>query len=348
VHVIISYILLLAIIRLLMIQRFNKKIFTAISGLGIFFIAALRSKQFGPDTYGYVRRYIAQSYESFASTWSEFISFELTDPFFFLFRDLINITGASYQVWLGILSGIFIFSASKVIYRYSDEPYISYISLISLGYLYFSFTGLRQAMAIPLILLSYQYLRERKLWPFIFIVLVASLFHASALIFLIAYPLANIKLGYKHYLGIIAALIVAMFLGDYIRYLVEIFGWTETIAGYAERERALTLAGFIIQLFIFLFCLFYKNNVLEADNKNLSLYNLLFLGLIFQSFTPVIAEFFRISMYFSIFGIILIPKAINAEKDKKLKVVVYLGIICALIAYIFYQQTFSDFKFFWN
>lgn len=346
--IIISYIGFSGFIRLITLNSTKKKSFIYISGATLFIIAALRSVYFGSDPIGYVLSYRKLSYQSLSSLWFNLINYSGKDPFFSFFSKILNMSGVSAQLWLAILSGIFIFSVSKLIYKYSDEPYISYISLISLGYFYFSLTGLRQATAIAIILLSYKYLRERKLLNFILFVLFASLFHASALIFLIAYPISQININIKQIIGIISALMITIYFSSFIRQIIRYIAWTETIASYADRQVTLNYSGFIIQFAIFIFCWAFKDKVLEKDHKNITLYNLLFLGLVFQSFSTIVAEFFRVSYYFSIFNIILIPKAIDVIDHKGLKMYVYLVILSIFIIYFLRSGSFQEFAFFWE
>lgn len=66
-----------------------------------------------------------------------------------------------------------------------------------------------------------------------------------------------------------------------------------------------------------LFCIFYYKENIREESKDISLYNLMFMGLVFQTFTPIIGEFFRISMYFSILNIALIPNTLIMEKIRR-------------------------------
>jgi len=347
-YIIIFYITIISLIRFIFYNKINSKYFVIIAGFLLFLIAAFRSVDFGPDARWYANMFLELENRKLSDLWMDFITGTGKDPFFNFFSKLISLFGVSYQIWLAILSGIFIYSVSKFIYKYSDEPYISYIALMSLGYFFFSLTGLRQAFSISLILLSYSFLRERKLVAFISFVAAAYLFHSSALIFIIAYPIANIKIRFIHILGVGMALLSSIYFSDNIRYLVGMLGWTDSIIDYAERDISLTYSGFIIQLFILFFCLIYKNKVLEVDEKNLSLYNLLILGVVFQAYASVIAEFFRISMYFSIFSIVLITKSIVAEREKILKQILSFAICAVLIAYLLWTSSFIGFRFFWN
>ncbi|SEL32528.1 EpsG family protein [Carnobacterium iners] len=340
--IIIGYI---AIVGMSRIISPNKKFFSLIASFSLLIIAAFRSIEFGSDTIGYVKAYQELEYKSLSILIKEFLFGNGKDPVFYIFSKLINMSGANFRIWLLILSGIFIFSVERTIRKYSPYPYLSYVAIISLGYFFFSLTGLRQTLALSLILLSYPFLKEKKKLPFIVIVFIASLFHSSALVFLFSYPLANMRLGYKHILGLGASLFISVFFSDYIRYFVKIFSWTETLSSYALQEAKLSYSGFIIQLSILLFCVIFKERLIKEDTKNLILYNLLFIGLIFQSFAPVIAEFFRISMYFSIFSIILVPRAINVVKDKNLRVLVYFIIFILFVSYILWTNSFYSYNF---
>ena len=347
--ILIAYIAIISIIKLAMLLKSKyKKIFVITASSLLFLLSACRHINFGSDTVAYVKRYISLVDTSLSQVWINFITGAEKDPFFYFISKLISLLGFNYQVWLAIIAAIFCFSVSKFIYDYSDDPYISFISLISLGYLYFSLSGLRQTIALSIILLSYKYLKENKLMPFIALVLFGSLFHKSAMVFLIAYPLGNMKIGWKQVTGIVVAPMLAYFFKPQVLGVLYYVNRGGNYSYLIEQGTTLNLMGFIIQLFIYLFCIFYKKRVLKSDVKNLKLYNLLFLGLIFQSFTIVVAEMFRVSMYFSIFSIALIPKAINTEKDRWLRRIVYLAVFVALTSYILWAGSFSGFKFFWE
>lgn len=347
--VVYSSIILLGLIKLILPKNKSCNIFLIfLASMLLFLISSFRSISFGTDTIGYVNSYILLGYRNLSDLWLNFITNTGKDPFFYLVSKIVNLTGASYQIWLAAIAGIFSYSIAKLIDKYSEEPYLSFVSLISLGYFYFSLTGLRQTMALSFIVLSYNYLRERKLIAFVTLVIMGSLFHSTAIIFLIAYPISNIKVGWKQTLGILMLFIGVYFFKNQVREIISYFNIIEVYQSYNEREVALSFSGFIIQLFIYLFCLWFKDDILKDDIKNQSLYNLLFLGLVFQLLAVIIAEFFRISMYFSIFGIILIPNALNKIKDKNLKIIVYLLVFSAFMLYLFRNGTFNGYKFYWQ
>lgn len=346
--VITAYLLYITVFSLLLNKNKNKKMFLLISLGGLFIIAALRSINFGIDVVWYVNTYEKLSYISINQIALDFIQGNGKDQFFYLISKVFEIIGINHQMWLSILSGIFLVSVYKIIEKYSPIPYLSIIMLISLGFYYFTLTGIRQGLAISIVLLSFDLLRKKRIIPFIIIVFIAALFHASALIFLIAIPIINLDVELKQVAIIILALVVAFFMGDYIRYGVSFIGWTDTLSGYATRSATLNLTGFFIQLSIYLFCFYFRSRLIKSEETNKLLLNLLLLGLVFQSFTIVIAEFFRISLYFSIFSILLVPRSIVQINNKHLRLLIYIVIIVILVFYIYWSGNFSDYEFFWS
>nr|WP_238942613.1 EpsG family protein [Planococcus beigongshangi] len=345
---IIILLLVMTIVKLILYKRRKSMIFIFIMSVLLFLIASLKSVKFAPDVINYINHFNKIGNQSTLSIWTNFLNGSVKDPFFDFLLKLFSNLNINHFTWLALFSFVFLVSIAILIYRYSSDFYLSYIAFISLGYFFFSLTGLRQSLAMAFIILSYKYLREKKFMPFLFIVLFASLFHSSALIFLIAYPLSFVKIGIKHLITLLITLLTAVFFGDFIRSLINSVGWNDSLISYAEREVTLNYSGFIIQLSIFIFCLIYKNKIIQQNPKDITFFNLIFIGLIFQSFTIVVAEFFRVSLYFSIFNIILITKAIMLENDKKARVLIYFLILFALVVYIFWSGTFFSYEFFWN
>ena len=83
-----------------------------------------------------------------------------------------------------IISFITLFGICVFVYKYSSIKWMSILLFISLGFYYTSFNMIRQFIAIAIVMLSYKYLIEKNFLKFFMIVLCASLFHMSALIFI--------------------------------------------------------------------------------------------------------------------------------------------------------------------
>lgn len=83
----------------------------------------------------------------------------------------------------------------RFIYKYSEDVVLSILGFMSLGILGFYMTGFRQSMAISLCLLALEMAERKRLPAFVLLVLLASLLHQTAVVFLPVYFVMNIKVN---------------------------------------------------------------------------------------------------------------------------------------------------------
>ena len=91
---------------------------------------------------------------------------------------------------------------------------------------------------------------------------------------------------------------------------------------------------------VVLITLGYISNKKVSYDDNI-LYNLATLGSIFLCFTPVVTEFYRLSLYFNVFNVVLISNdLLNLQnnkilKDKRIRVGIYMVFLVFLVFYFF-------------
>ena len=327
----------------------NKYKFIYVAMFMLFLLSALRSGIYSGDTIRYMRyydRYASYSFNQMLELYKEGLT---KDPTYHMTAWLFSRVFENSQWWIAFLSAIFCFAVGRLIYKKSLVPIVSIVMYITLGYFSFSMTGLRQSVGIVIILLSYPFLERRKLIPFVIMILLASLYHTTAIVFLIAYPFATMKFGKYHIIAAIFALAVFyLFRTQLLEALNSLLGEQERFQNYISGEaHTLTMSGFIIQCFIFAFAMFYYRRMVNKDKNNLVLYNLSFFGLAFQLYSSFIAEMFRISMYFSIFNIILIANVTDCEGDARSKEITQAILIGVLLLYMLSGGMYQ-YKFFWE
>ncbi len=315
------------------------------SGIPLFLYAALRGSSVGTDTLRYINSYLINTNYKL----SEMLSMidELKDPGYQILTQVFSNVFPNPQWWLAFVAGIYTISVFSLIKNYSPYPIISVLSFVALGYFSFSLTGLRQTVAMSIVLFSFKLIEKRKLLKFVLLILFASLFHVSAIIFLILYPISKARVGYKHLIIFLIAMVTLFAFQPIIRVLISTLFSNNRLAGYADRTTSLTASGFIIQLLIFIFCIYYYYTTEEKNSRINLLVNCSFIGLCFQMFAIMIAEMFRVSMYFSIANIVLIPISLASEKNLQVKKVELFGILVILIGYIF-RDGIPAYAFFWN
>ncbi len=315
----------------------------------LFLISALRNGYYTGDTFRYQIRYDTYRGYSLRQMLDLYRNEKLKDPTYYLTGWFFSRLFKNSQWWLAFLSAFFCFASGRLIYKKSLAPLVSIIMLAILTYFKFSMTGLRQSVAIALVLLSYPFLEKKKLVPFVITVILASLYHQTALIFLIAYPLSRVKIGKYHVVFAIAMLGILYLYQDWLLgVLNNALGEEERYGGVLGGNAAtLTISGFIIQGFIFAFSMFYYRRMLQRDKDSIVLYNLSFLGIVFQLYSTFIATIFRISLYFSIFNIILAANVTECEDNEKDRQFVRGLIIAVLLIYML-QGGKYNYRFYWQ
>lgn len=162
--------------------------------------------------------------------------------------------------WLLFVSSIIVVGSYLYIFKKKSEDYfLSIFIFLTFGFYTFYFNGLRQGLSMALAVWATPYLIDKKIKKFTLIILLASLFHKSALIMFVFYFLIHLKfkLEYK---------IIGVFLGSLmlsgatVQYLAST---NEKYTSYTEvSEDAggyLTLGFyFMIGLFIYILMKLYK------------------------------------------------------------------------------------------
>ena len=149
--------------------------------------------------------------------------------------------------------------------------------------------------------------------------------------------------------GLIAFL-VFYYQNDIVTFLFNSLA-LDRLSHYENVDSTLSLSGFFIQLLIATYCLVYYKITIKRDAKNIVFYNLMFLGVIFQMFTPIIGEFFRLSLYFNVFNIILIPNVLMSKNQNNTRALEYLSLLFIFLMYFTFSSQgniISEYKFFWQ
>lgn len=342
----IYYSMLILIVILGIVFRRSKKLFMISAGSLLFLFQACRKYYLWGDLIRYSDKHLLLAqYKTLSGVYNE-ILIDSKDAFFYFLEWIATRCGVSFRIWLAIIAFVFVFSVCRLIYKKSVYPLISVLAFLALGYFSFSLSGLRQTMAMSIVIWSFYALEKNKKFRFILFVILATLCHKSAIVFLLILPVARIKLGKWHVLAALLGGLGFTVFRPQVRLILNAVLSEGQYAWYGSSDTTLNFAGFIIQCAIFCFCLFYYRRVTKNKNNRI-LYNLSFAGVVLQLYAAFIAEFFRLSMYFSIFNIILIPLAVKQEKDRRTKEVFLLLIALTFLLYIISNGAIR-YEFFWR
>lgn len=324
----------------------HKNLYLFIIWAALVFITAYRSYSFYIDTKGYYVFYNINADKALSSLWENVIRQEGKDPFYHFFASVFAHLGIGFRGWLVFVSAIYYGGFIYVVKRFSKLPFISILGLVALSYVFFTMTGVRQTIAMGFTFFAFVKAYDKKFVPFLIFTLVGSLFHSSALIFILAYFMMRRKLGLLQIALLIGALGVALLAPETINTLIKQLAWNEDLASYAETTTGLSIFGYIVQLLLAVGSVCIAHKYCFKDKEGTALVNMVVLGLVFQSFVIRIDNIFRMSMYFSVYGLILAGNAITKQNEEKKYNIAYFVVCAAFIAYMLHARVYYSFTMF--
>lgn len=256
----------------------------------------------------------------------------------------VNKIGLHQQAVISIMNLISLTCVYKFIKKYSPDKMLSIIFFLPL-YFQFDMHAARTAVAIGISTLSFKYLYEKNLFKFLLIIFLASCFHKSALILIIMYFVGNLKIN--KYSGILAILLTTLLtsffsFNNLILKMLKIF----RLNSFAHRYYIYTQSkdyGYAYRLYdprLLLVIAVYIIAKLVLNNSD-RLQNLLInyiwmnalLMIVFSEHTVFVT---RMTCYFNIYTIILIPYIISSYKKYKNIALYILTKLSSIYIYLAY------------
>lgn len=316
---------------------------------GVFLLLSLRHPSMGIDL-GYDRwyGYLVSFDKLSAMSWKEILALEGWQNYergYIIFNKLVGMFSHNRQFFLSVCAAISLVPICILICRRSKDPVLSSFIYLSLPVFTLLYSGLRQDIAIGLVIGALYAILKKKPIPFVLLVLLASCFHQSALIFLIAYPIYYLRINRAVRTAALAILPVFYVLRmPLMELLVKILGREEAPVDTG----ALFLFVFFVVLYILLFLL-----AGESEEEN-GLLNLFFLACMIQAFAGVYSTAMRLGYYFTFPLLLLLPSAFSKEESELTRRILRIGGILAFGAIGLYFIATTDwamanpYYFFWQ
>ena len=221
--------------------------------------------------------------------------------------------------------------------KYSTNPLLSTLGFLAFGLYLASLCLLRQFMAMAVCVWSLKYVFERKPTKFYICVLIASMLHYTAIFWVITYYVCAVmtKGKKKDYLFVIIAVIGYFFVGFFQEVTSNI---TERWNGYSALESgAEGFVSFSMFLMITVFAFIYRFSITANYRYGRELIYLNYINMIFWTMRLVTRNAERLSFYFAIAPIILVPILCDVVQKKYGKVTgdFFKFIVIALMTVLF-------------
>ncbi len=313
-------------------------------------IMGFRSELVGSDTLSYLAYFESMSNISLQGVEDTFAK-ALREPlYYFTTWGLRQITSSTilYLFFWALFPCVSVYCILRDELTTPKDYMVAILCLFSLGFFAFFVAGIRQTAAIALVFLSYRYLQDidislnpfsyfkGKSLKFALCLLLAFWCHNSAILILGALPFLKVKVRWWYLPIVVMLFFVGQFfsIGFIAQVAAYVFGDTYSAYG-TEYESSQSINGFIMQFILFLMCFLRYPQLRDRDRTNITLFNLVLVGMVLQSFSGMLAEMWRAAFYFSIFFLILVPRAIR-EYPQPLRSLIYPSFACLLIIYLFF------------
>lgn len=312
-------------------MRKNKSLI--ISFIPLFILLMLRDITVGNDTIQYINYF--NMFGNMNINQLFLLNFE--KGFVFLCKILYFVT-SNQLIFLSCMSFFSLLGVYFFINKYSKMPWFSIWLFICLGFYGSCFNILRQVIAMNFLLMSIKYLSEKKFQSFILFVLLASLFHKTALIFILLYPISRFEINKLYFTSLVFFATLFYFFSDFLTnlFLQDIFSKYQN----SDIESGGGLF-FIMLISINVFCYLFGKNNIKRNKVNKIHFQMLNISLLLQMLAFSLPLATRLTSYFFISSIVLIPNVI-AYQSKKNKV--YLTIIIQIFTFAFflYKMTIGE------
>jgi hypothetical protein len=327
-------------------EKSNGKSFVIFSFTLIIIFQSIRKWTVGIDIVTYLS-FFEQLGSGSVKNFSELYSGVETG--FLYYNKLIATFTSDHQIFLGIVSASIFIPIAYVIYKNSSNSYLSIIYLITLGIYNFTFSGIRQSLAIGITFLSYEFIKSKQWVRFLLIILLASTFHKSAFVFLPAYLLYNIKIEKKHFilvLGIIS--VIFIFKSFLLKFLIS--STFEKYSSSISSESTGAYTMFLVMLTIYTASILVQGKTKDPLSLN-AFSNFMLVAVVIQISASESQVSMRAGYYYYLFTILLLPEIITAFDGKKVQntISAISVILCLTFYYIITNATaLNPFTFYWE
>ena len=234
-------------------------------------------------------------------------------------------------VFFWFLLSSFNFSLKYYIFhKYSPLVFASLLLYFVGLFLERDFDGIRQGLAIGFCYISIPFILNRNAIPFIIIIAIASSIHASALVFLPAYFLVNLKVSNTVIFAIIGTLVILVFANiSFTKLVISILPDSiikmriETYMTLADSQYSQKIGisvGLLFRLFVLFVFVYFEKDIQIDKNLYYFLRNGFFVGLFISLFFndfEILSH--RLSYVFRELQIFIVPFLIIACKKKSIQ-----------------------------
>lgn len=326
--------LLVFSIREIVVRKPDKRVFVFLYVLLTCFLV-LRQGQ-GTDYYNYEERIFNPIKENVDN--SLLVCFSLTEPGFAILNIIAIKLGLEYKWFISIFSLITMCISWRFFSIHCRKSVFALLIFFSIGYLTYYFSVIRQGFAMAILMSRLPDCFKNKQWgKYCFIVMMASLFHLSAIISLIIPFVYRFKINrFGAILIVFLAVVWAVIGSGIIKQILPPFIASRMEADIYNDYNATRYLALIIRIIDIFPILLVDERVYKQYPMLRFLRTLLLCGFVLYaicSFNDIVAS--RINYYFRVFETLFAVELIRLMKLKKTHLSVsFIYVMLAIVLYV--------------
>lgn len=249
----------------------------------------------------------------------------------------------NYHAYFTVITAFQLISLAIVYKKYSEEFFFSvFLFFASTDYISWMHNGIRQFIAVCIILLSTPFLLKKKYLIVVAFVLVASLFHQSALLVLVISLVSLMKpFKTKTFILMIVALVFFYFVASRGRYLDET-QYVNVVNDYTRMgdtgTNPLRVLFYSIPTVL---AIFFSRKIKETNSQFINIivnFSFFSTGLYVVSMFTSGTYIGRLPIYCSLYNYILLPYLLNHYIEGQLKRFLFIGFIILYLIFYYVQM----------
>ena len=333
------YLLIMVLVNYIIITlipvKSKNKLFLNVSFIELFVILILREPVSDMITY------VDMFHYTDTLSFSEIIGPRYFEDGYMIFTKIITFLTTNERFFIVITSFIILFGQYMFIKKYSSNYLISMYIFIGLNFFDNDYILIRQGIALAILMFSIRYIEDKKLFKFIMCIVVATLFHQSALIFVLLYFISKIKCTKTIKMCCIPIFAIIFMLRQFIMNIIYGFTYSNYI-GRVQGSDGYTMLFLFIGIYILIV---FSETIMQNKEQKEEIsvtenifYWMYILAVVFQILSTAQSIVARLVLYFSISLIILIPNTIQKFENKRLSLLSNILIIILLLGYSYIVQ----------
>lgn len=244
------------------------------------------------------------------------------DRLYILLNWLVGKITDNYQILLIVVA---VLSVVPICIEYTKDRRKSLLKLIlyiNMPVFILLFSGLRQCIALAVVMIAYECIKQKKMFQYFVLCIIALGFHHSAFIAFFLYPIYYLRLKKRHLYFLIPMIaVVFIFNKQIFAILLRILSLFSS-GVYDATATSTGAYSFIILFAMFTIMAYILPDERQMDEETFGLRNYLTFALMLQCFALVHPLAMRMNYYFIMFIPLAIPKVLLCSKSNYREVAV--------------------------